>query len=140
LTGDGKVAIGSYHRDVPIHADQPQSRIAAIVVPEIDIVLDTLHGFDELFVWARDPSRSPESRLLAGAKCQIIFERRIAERAPRDRNLDLDDIRCVTAGLDSVTWRDPWHYCSMFDVSMPNLLDPRGPRGGAVRRDVPLKK
>jgi hypothetical protein len=52
--------------------------------------------------------------------------------------MDIADIRCLAAGCDSQVWRDRWHFCSMLDISAPNLLDPRGPRGGAVPREIPL--
>ena len=116
-------AAGTY-RDVPIHVDQPETRVAAVVKPEIDKVA----GIDnpaQLFDIAGDVRWSPEARLYAGARYVAMFN---AIDGRRNRNeFDVEGLRARTAGLNSLKWRSRWHYASLLDGHPPG-----------VRRDVVL--
>jgi hypothetical protein len=119
-----------FYRGVPVHADQPQQRVAQVVRPEIDHVLAEAN-VSALAGIAGDVTWCPEARLLAAGKAKAIFELAVDERRERP-HVDLDRLRASVAGLNSVTWRDPWKYCSLLDTPMP----PGFP--GAVKREEPL--
>ena len=124
-----KIPIVETYRGVGIHDAQPVERIERVVKPAIDAVLK-MGDVDELIAFAGDISNAPEARILAGAKLEAMFELAIAERRERP-DIDLLYVRALTAGVDSVRWRDRKFYCCLADVSPP-----RPPR--AARREVPL--
>jgi hypothetical protein len=117
--------IAMTYKGVAIFAGQPAKRVAR-VKQEIDRVGD-IADLVQLFEIAGDCAFSPEARLLAGAKCvaglQLATERR--EARP---NIDREDVEARTAGLASLTWADPFRYCSLFDVHHER----------AVKREQPL--
>jgi hypothetical protein len=102
------------HRGVPIHDCQPAERIERVVKPEIDVVFE-MSSIDALFAYAADISRPPEARLFAAAKCESSWTLAAEERRVRP-DLNLDSLRALVAGLDSVKWRDPDFYCCLLDV------------------------
>ena len=63
--------------------------------------------------------------MFAANKVEVEYE--VAAEERRNRPIvNLDLIRATVAGLDSVTWRDPWRYASLLDAH------------GGVEREVPL--
>jgi hypothetical protein len=120
-----EMPIATTYKGVAIFAGQSAKRVA-LVKREIDKV-NKISDLVQLFEIAGDCAFSPEARLLAGAKCvaglQLATERR--EVRP---DIDREDVEACTAGLASVTWADPFRYCS--------LLDARHER--AVKREQPL--
>jgi hypothetical protein len=75
--------------------------------------------------FAADPQQPPEARLFAASKVEVEYELAAEERRNRPV-VDLDRVRALVAGLDSVEWRNPWQFGT--------LLDPRG----GVPREQPL--
>jgi hypothetical protein len=106
--------ISTTYKGVAIFAGQPAKRVAAVVKPEIDKV-NKISDLVRLFEIAGDVSWSPEARLFSAARCvaglQILTERR--EARP---DIDREDVEARTAGLASLTWADPFRYCSLLDV------------------------
>jgi hypothetical protein len=117
--------IATTYKGVGIHAGQPAQRVAT-VKREIDRV-NKISDLVQLFEIAGDAVWSPEARLLAGAKCvaglQLATERR--EVRP---DIDREDVEACTAGLASLTWADPFRYCSLLDAHHER----------AVKRERPL--
>jgi hypothetical protein len=116
-----------FHRRIGLHDHQSPARLD-IVRAELDTVIG-MSDIDELASWARDISRSPESRLLSGSKAIAILQNVGEQRQRRPRGLSVAQIEALTAGLNSKTWRDPEFFCC--------LLDPRG-GPGPVPRETPL--
>lgn len=75
---------------------------------EIDKV-NKISDLVQLFEIAGDCAWSPEARLFAGL--QLATERRQARP-----DIDREDVVARTAGLASLTWVDPFRYCSLFDA------------------------
>ena len=113
------------YKGVGIHASQPARRVA-LVKRQIDKV-NKLSDLAQLFEIAGDCAWSPEARLFAGARCvaglQLATERRQARP-----DIDREDVEARTAGLASLTWADPFKYCSLLDVQHER----------AVKREEPL--
>ena len=102
-----------------------------VVRPAIDRVLDEIDDAGELLRYAGNSDNPPEARLLAGAKLLALFEHRAEARWTRPPGVTRETVLATIAGLNSVRWRDPWHYCSLLDVRRP-------PGGGKPpRREVP---
>jgi len=84
------------------------------VKQEIDKV-NKISDLVQLFEIAGDCAWSPEARLFAEARCvaglQLATERRQARP-----DIDREDVVARTAGLASLTWVDPFRYCSLFDA------------------------
>ncbi|MGY3443700.1 hypothetical protein [Bradyrhizobium sp. USDA 4473] len=122
------IPIVATYRGVGLHDQQSTERLD-LVRRAIDDVHDAV-DIDRLLELARDPCWPPEARLLAAAKLEAMVQIAVDERAVRPP-IDLMLVRAIVAGLDSVKWRDPWHYGS--------LLDP-GPAPGEDRpkREAPL--
>ena len=117
------------HRGIGIHDHQTRERIDGIVKPAIDAVL-ALSDVRALYAFAGDVSEPPEARLLAGAKCEALFELAIQERRERPP-IDLAQLRALTAGLDGETWRDPAFFGTLLDRDLDG-------RPAPVRREVPI--
>jgi hypothetical protein len=118
---DAIPTIGS-HKGVPLEDQQSDERLEE-VRRDIDLVLGMVDA-GALAGWADNPRHSPESRQLACAMAESMWEVASETRANRPA-IDLERLRASTAGLGSRRWRDPWRYAS--------LLDPDG-----VLREVPL--
>lgn len=118
------------YRGVGIHDSQPRERIEQRVKPEIDRVLE-MGDMAELLQYCGDITKPPEARLLAGAKCEAIFQLAVSERRARP-NMDLDNLRARYRLAGSNYWRDPWNYCSLIDTRSA----PGGPK--PERREVRL--
>jgi hypothetical protein len=131
-----KIPIVGHHRGVPLHDQQPEARLA-VVRAEIDCVLDRIEDVGALYRFAADQANSPESRLLASAKIQGIWQLRAESREARPPGVTLEKVRAVVAGLNSEGWRDRHHYCSLLDIHEPGP----GPRRAVKReRELPDKR
>jgi hypothetical protein len=123
-----KIRTVGTHKDVPLHDHQDEQRLQ-VVRANIDTVLQ-MTGLKALFAWAGDPSRAPESRLLAEQKCRALYS--LAEQSRTRRPpLDLADLAAQAAGLDGEDWRSETHYSTL-----PEAFNHR--TNGAVRRASPL--
>jgi hypothetical protein len=124
------IPIIEIYRGVGIHDLQPRERVERRVKPEIDRVLE-MSDMDELVRYCGDVRNPPESRLLAGAKVEAIFDLAVAERRERP-SIDMDRLRASYSCAASQHWRNPWAYGS--------LLDPRSCPGGPEPepRETPL--
>jgi hypothetical protein len=120
-----EIPISTTYKGVGIHAGQPAGRVA-LVKREIDKV-NKLSDLVRLFELAGDCAWSPEARLFAGARCvaglQLATERRQARP-----DIDAERVEACTAGLASLTWADPFRYCSLLDTHHER----------AAERDQPL--
>jgi hypothetical protein len=114
--------IGTY-RGIGIQDHQSPERIE-LVKAAIDRVARTTDIL-ELVDLAADPTQPPESRMFAASKVEIGYQIAAEERRNRPQ-VDLDRLRASVAGLDSVVWRSPFEYGSLFD------------RGG-IEREQPLE-
>jgi hypothetical protein len=117
--------IACHHRGVAIFAGQPAKRVA-LVKREIDQI-HKISDLMQLFEIAGDVARSPEARLLAGAKCVAGLERATERREARP-DIHREDVEACTAGLVTVRWADPARYCSLLDAHPER----------AVKREQPL--
>ena len=115
------------HRGVPLHDDPDPDRYA-VVVAQIDHVLDCVDAPKALFELVRLRSLAPEARIAAYMKCRAaVAEAREKRRPPP---VDEDLLRCHAANALSRHWRSDTHYCCLdehFDDGPP-----------PVRRKVPL--
>jgi hypothetical protein len=130
MTGD-RIPIVETYRGVGVHDCQPPERVATVKA-EIDAVL-AMSGVQSLYRYAEAVDRPPECRLLAAAKVEAAFDIAAEERRERP-SVDLDRLSACVAGLDSVTWRDPSAYCTLFDPRATHGVE--GPR--PVPRETPL--
>jgi hypothetical protein len=105
--------IATTYKGVGIHAGQPARRVA-LVKREIDKV-NKISDPVQLSEIAGDAAWSPEARLLAGAKCAAGLQR-ATERRESKPDIDLERVDACTAGLASLTWADPFRYCSVLDA------------------------
>lgn len=122
--------IGTY-RQVLLHAFQRQDRIESVVKPEIDRVY-TIADPGELLTYASMSTNPPEARLFAAAKLEAIFELSVERRESRP-DIDPERVRAVVAGLNSLEWIDPAHFCSLLDTPPdPDLQGPRDPENAAA--------
>jgi|SRR5215471_1199316 len=133
MAGDDRIPSVGRYRGIDIHADQPAERIERIVKPEIDYVLDNLHDLEELFVFARLVTNSPEARLLAAAKIEAAWTLRAEDRRSLPQtSFDRDDLQAAAGPwLNSKKGRSPTHYASHWEVL---LADDHGPQ--PVRRPL----
>lgn len=117
--------VASTYKGVAIFASQPARRVALIKreIDKVSKISDLMH----LYKIAGDCSWSPESRLLAEARC-IAGLQMATERRQARPDIDKEDVVAAAAGLAVRRWAHPDRYCSLFDVH-----DER-----AVRRDEPL--
>jgi hypothetical protein len=99
-----EVPIASTYKGTPIFAGQSRQRVA-LVKREIDKV-NKLSDLQRLFEIAGDCAWSPESRILAGARCVAGLEL-ATERREAKPDIDREDIEARTAGLASSRWTDP---------------------------------
>ena len=105
--------IASTYKGIGIHAGQPAKRVA-LVKRELDRI-SKVSDLKRLFEIAGDCSWAPEARIYAGARCIAGLERATERREPRP-DIGREDVEARTAGLCTVTWADPWRYCSLFDT------------------------
>lgn len=110
--GDNIPIIETY-RGVGIHDAQPPERIANVVKPAINYVLE-LSDVERLTDYAGNIAMPPEARLFAAAKCEAMYQIAAGERRERP-NVDLEKLRATVAGLNSRRWRSPWGYGSLLD-------------------------
>jgi hypothetical protein len=68
----------------------------------------------DLFDFAGDPSRAPESRLYAAALVEARWDMAAESRAKRPE-INMDRLKTRVAGCDSAQRRNPYFYCSDFD-------------------------
>ena len=64
-----------------------------------------------------------------------VWELATEGRMPRPVGLSLEQLKARTAGLDSVTWRDPDRYCNVLDAPVEVC---EGDYRGPVVREIPL--
>jgi hypothetical protein len=104
--------IASTYKGTPIFAGQSAKRVA-VIRRELDKV-SKISDLTRLFEIAADCAWSPESRLLAEARCvaglQLATERRQARP-----DIDREDVVACTAGLAVLRWAHPDKYCSLLD-------------------------
>src|SRR5262249_30862917 len=93
---NNEIATKEVHRGVGIHDCQPPERIEAAVKPAIDAVLAMTMAAD-LLAYCQDVRNPPESRLLAAAKLEALFELAASDRVARPV-IDLEFVRAVVAG------------------------------------------
>jgi hypothetical protein len=122
MDNDAIPTIGS-HKGVPLEDQQSEKRLE-VVRREIDRVL-SMTDAAELAAWAADSWHAPESRQLAVAMAESMWEVAAETRANRPP-IDLDLLRASTAGLGCRRWRSPTHFCSDLDAH------------GGVLRERPL--
>jgi hypothetical protein len=125
------------YRGCRIHDQQSRQRIET-VKSEIDRIF-VISDPRELFDICKSVSFSPEARLLCRARLLAGWELATEGRMPRPEGVTIDLVRAHTAGLDSITWRDPNYYCGQLDA--PKWHVPSQYRAGLdqpVKRDVPL--
>jgi hypothetical protein len=101
-----------------------------VVRREIDVVIP-MNDIAELVAYAGDASHSPEARLLAGGKAEVIIGGSVDSRQKRPRGYCLEDVIAITAALDSQGWRSWLVYGSLVDdheraVKRPAPLDDSG--------------
>lgn len=121
MTGDHIPTIGQ-HRGVPLHDRQSPARLA-VIRTAIDDVLDRITDSAELLIYARDCANPPEARLLAAAKIEALHQIATDRREVRPA-VDILAAQAAVAGLDSLEWRSPTHYCSDLDTR-PERAVPR---------------
>jgi hypothetical protein len=115
-----------------LHDCQPEKRLV-LVRAEIDKVF-LISDPHELFNIAKDVMWSPEARLFAKSKIEAIWDSKTDNREPRPRGITLEQFRAHTAGLNSITWRDPVFFGSMLDYPKHGTPGARKP----PRRERPL--
>jgi hypothetical protein len=133
------------HEDYPagykgcrIHDQQPRERVEGVVKPEIDRI-SAISDPHELFRICGNVSWSPEARLLCRVRLLAGGELATEGRMPRPEGISVDQIKCQTGGLDSVTWRDRTHYCTSLDAPKWRVpVHMRAGRAMPVPREVAL--
>ena len=111
--GSDAIPIVETYKGVGIHDRQPPDRIAAIVKPEIDFVIDQSDA-SRLVDYCADHTKPPEARLLAAAKLHAMHE--LAANDHRTRAaVDLEFVAACVAGLESQRWRSSTYYGSILD-------------------------
>jgi hypothetical protein len=118
-----QIPIIAQHRGIGIHDHQTPARIK-VVKAAIDRVART-SDILKLVAFAADAMQPPEARLFAANKVAVEYELAAEERRNRP-DVDLDYVRAVAAGLDSIEWRDPDRYGTLLDAQ------------GGVPREEPL--
>ena len=93
-----KISIVETYKGVGIHDLQTSARIEGVVKLEIDRV-HAMTDPSSLFDFAGDPTKNPEARLLAAARCEASWELAAESREVRP-DVDLTKLRALTAGLD----------------------------------------
>jgi hypothetical protein len=129
------------YRGCRIHDKQPRERVETIVKPELDRIF-AISDPQKLYEICGNVSWSPEARLLCRARLLAGWELATEGRMPRPAGFTLDQIKAHTGALDSITWRDPFFYCS--DLDYPKYGMPVHARGadyvGPVPRETPLRE
>ncbi|WLA62377.1 hypothetical protein [Bradyrhizobium diazoefficiens] len=128
MTDSDMIPTIATHRGVRLHDLQSPERLD-VVRRAIDDVFEQV-DIGQLSDIASDPRWPPEARLFAAAKLEAMLEIAADERAVRPV-IDLARVQACVAGLDSVKWRHPRYYTSLFDA---------GPAPGEVwpEREEPL--
>jgi hypothetical protein len=122
---DDEIPVAAWHRGVGLRDQQSPARLVA-VREEIDAVIE-MNDLVDLVAYAGDVGHSPEARLLAGSKAEVIVAGSVDSRQKRPRGVSLEQVRAITAGLSSAGWRSPWIYGSRLD-----------PPDAAVKCETPL--
>jgi hypothetical protein len=122
-----KIPTRNEHRGMALHAGQNEARLI-IVRQDIDRVFEE-RDIAALAQFAGKVAHSPESRLLAAAKAQALWDSAAEQRTKRP-DLNLERIATSVAGLNVIEWQDPTFYCS--------LLDTWSPDAPPARRETPL--
>jgi len=125
---DDAIPLAGWHRGVGLHNEQDEERLT-LVRDEIDQVF-LIADPQELFKVASNYLWSPESRLFAAARLRAIHRLNAESRVER-AGIDLKLLAAHIAGLNSIRWRSPVHYCSAFDTWEPGSPEP-------PRRERPL--
>jgi hypothetical protein len=120
-----EMPISTTYKGVGIHAGQPARRVT-LVKREIDKI-GNIADLVQLSEIAGNVAWSPEARRLAAAKCVAGLQRATERREPRP-DIDPERVEACTAGLASLTWADPFRYCSLLDAHHER----------AVKRERPL--
>ncbi|WP_342728871.1 hypothetical protein AAFG07_20850 [Bradyrhizobium sp. B097] len=125
---DDTIPIIATYRGVGLHCEQSAERLDA-VRRAIDDVFEVVN-IDRHLEIAGDARWPPEARLLAAAKLEAMVQIAVDERAVRPP-IDLMLVQAIVAGLDSMKWRHPKYFASLFDP---------GPSPGEkwAEREVPL--
>jgi hypothetical protein len=114
-----QVPIIATHRGIGIHDCQSPARIK-VVRAALDRVA-RMSDILELADFAADSQQPPEARMFAASKLEV--EHAVAAEERRNRPVvDMDRVRASVAGLDSVEWRDPQHFCSLLDDNATAVL------------------
>jgi hypothetical protein len=121
MTEDDSIPVGSFHRGVGLHRGQCERRLS-VVRNDVDAAFDA-KAVDALMAFLCDELRAPESRLLAGARLEAIFESAVDNREARPP-VDLVLVRAIAAGLASKNWRDRGYYGSDLDHGRGTPRDP----------------
>jgi hypothetical protein len=125
-TGESdEIPVVERYRGCGLHDFQSPERLR-IVRAAIDHVY-TLDQVLDLVEHAGNVRNSPESRLLAVARCRALWELAQEAREPRPI-INLAHVEALVAGCGSRTWRSPTHFTSLLDAHDEN----------AVPREVPL--
>ncbi|MET4041755.1 hypothetical protein ABIC03_003446 [Bradyrhizobium sp. RT6a] len=103
------------HRGVELDDCQDEVRLV-VVRGDIDRVFTEVDPKGLLKI-INNPSWAPEARRFAAAKLEAVFAIAIDRREQRPQ-INLEYVRACVAGLDSVQWRDPHHYCSLLDRAL----------------------
>lgn len=122
MSGDRPLSTAEIYRGVKVFGLQPVERIEAIVKPAIDAVF-LITDARALVRYAADPANPPEARLFAAARVEATWQLAAEGRAVRPP-VDLEYLRAVTVGLDSIHWVSPWRHGSLFDRERAILRDP----------------
>lgn len=110
------IPVVATYRGVGLHDLQSPDRLD-LVRRAIDNVFDQ-RDIDRLFEIAGDAHWPPEARLLAAAKLEAVYQIAVDERTARPP-IDLTLVQATVAGLDSVKWRHPQFFASLFDAGPP---------------------
>jgi hypothetical protein len=100
------------YKGVALHDGQSPERLK-VVKRDIDAAAK-LTDVGDLFDFAGDPSRAPESRLYAAALVEARWDMAAESRAKRPE-INMDRLKTRVAGCDSAQRRNPYFYCSDFD-------------------------
>jgi len=120
---DDQIPVVEIYRGCAIESGQSLERVK-LVRCEIDRVAG-MDDADALVLYAINPMHSPESRQLAAARAEALWELASAERRLRP-SISLELLRAGVAGLGCRRWQNPLYHCS--------LLDP----DGGIERERPL--
>jgi hypothetical protein len=120
MTDNDEIPTAEVYRGTKIHAFQPAERIATIVRPAIDAVLE-MSDCRDLFKHVTNPANPPESKMLAAARCEALWELAAENREPRP-DVDLAVIRSCIAGLDCRHLMSRDSYTAVIQPQYPAIM------------------